>query len=390
MSGERTRAMLVSLMVVLAACGAAGTPGAKSQTPNGTATTIPSPSPEPPSPVLAVAVLGFNGGAPPPTYKVELINSNGYVVASANAAKRLIHSDVTDTLPETSTSSTRLYFLDGDSAVRFLDADGSSGVATRIPVGTNAAATSARGTPADDVQAAFAVSPDDKRIAVAIVRSTGIRLYVEDLNGANHVELYSGPVIEWPVAWWHGQLVLQLAESYQYVRYGSLSGYHVVSALTAKRSAAVCAAGLVEGLLSPAGTLCTQGTMNGPLQMVDLAGNAKPVAGVCNGQAPFPVALSLDGASYASTDCATGRLLVVYGIDGSIHPINIEPPTLGGPGTGRVGLQPSGWLDVNHVVIGGGSFCSCQMYIADLTTGFISPPTQEQAMFVGTVPSQVS
>ncbi len=335
-------------------------------------------------------MLGFHQSPAPKSYTVVLIDSNGRVLRSANAATRLIHADYTATLPEVSTTRTRVYYLDGDSLVRFLGADGSSGtLANRIPVGISPAATSVRGQPGEDVQAAFAVSPDDQRIAVAILHYWGIRLYVEDLSGADHVELYSGPVLEWPVAWWHGQLVLQLADPDSFVinppvlayGYGSaFQGYHVVNASTGIRSAAVCEHGVIHGTLSPAGTFCSPGN-DGQFSVVSLTGSVKVVTGACSGGFPDPVDLSPDGTKYAGRSC-TGQGLAIYGLDGSVRPVNIDPSIRWGP---------AGWLDDNHVVIGGdlGETCGCPERVVDLTTGYVGPPTGDNGIFSGTVPTQL-
>jgi hypothetical protein len=217
---------------------------------------------------------------------------------------------------------------------------------------------------------------------VAIVHYTGIRLYAEDLSGANHAELYSGPTIEWPVAWWHGQLVLQLA-GYEYFHYGYGSvfqGYHVVSASTGVRSATVCEQGVIHGTLSPAGTFCSQGT-SGPFSVVSLTGSAKAISGTCNGGFATPVQLSSDGTKYAGRSCS-GQGLAIYGLDGSVRPVSIDPSIRWGP---------AGWLDDNHVVIGGdlGDTCVCPVQIADLTSGHVSPPTNDNGIFSGTVPTQI-
>src|SRR5437763_1441611 len=80
-------------------------------------------------------------------------------------------------------SNDRLYYLSGDSEVRYLAPDGATGVATHIPGSGH-------------VHAAFAVNADDSRIAVTAVdystSPVSVRLYVEDLNGGgNHKDLYS-------------------------------------------------------------------------------------------------------------------------------------------------------------------------------------------------------
>jgi hypothetical protein len=105
-----------------------------------------------------------------------------------------------------STSDTRLYFMDAQGKIRFLAPDGGTGVATTVPV------------PSASRRAMFAVSADDRRIAVVVddfsSGSAATRLYVEDLNGgANHLDLFSetGPFTLWPIGW-HGTTNLVLAK----------------------------------------------------------------------------------------------------------------------------------------------------------------------------------
>ena len=77
-----------------------------------------------------------------------------------------------------------MYFPDGLTTLRFLAADGSTGIATSLP------------NLAGRARSIFAVSPDDKRIAVSVfdwsTRPMKMRIYVEDLAGGGHtVEIFS-------------------------------------------------------------------------------------------------------------------------------------------------------------------------------------------------------
>lgn len=86
----------------------------------------------------------------------------------------------------------RLYYLEGDSDVRYLARDGSSGLAKRLPVGHLQ-------------HAGFAVSPDDLKIAVSIIDYSvdphRLRVFTEDLSdGGSHRELFTSTTrFEWPV-----------------------------------------------------------------------------------------------------------------------------------------------------------------------------------------------
>lgn len=95
-----------------------------------------------------------------------------------------------------STSNDKVYVLDGDSTIYELRQDGSRQRVTSIP-----------GT--DTVIAAFAVSPDDSRIAVAAMGVGSQTLYVEKLGGGGRVTLAApGPQTYWPVGWHDREIVL--------------------------------------------------------------------------------------------------------------------------------------------------------------------------------------
>ena len=120
------------------------------------------------------------------TYTVSLVGLDGRVAATASGAKRSRPAGVFVQMPNLSASSSRLYFLDGDSKVMFLRPDGTTGLATTIPLASSSAAV-------------FAVSPDDTRIAVAILTfpfPAKTRIYVENLSGGgNHIELFSSATV---------------------------------------------------------------------------------------------------------------------------------------------------------------------------------------------------
>ena len=104
-------------------------------------------------------------------------------------------------LPYVSASSTALYMLAGDWTVWSLRLpDGKQAVATHLQVGAN-------------MEAAFAVSPDDSKIAVSVLdfnRSpVHVLLYTDNLGGGDqHVIYESDSDYVWPVAWHSGLLVL--------------------------------------------------------------------------------------------------------------------------------------------------------------------------------------
>jgi hypothetical protein len=121
------------------------------------------------------------------------------------------------------------------------------------------------------VASAFAVSPDDQRIAVSVFTfrssSSGpvpvnVRLYVEDLvGGGNHIELFSSTSLwVWPVGWHDSKLVVAVGSPVKPVEgpYGGVTEFHLVDPATGNRLQALGSAScpVVPALLSPAGTVC--------------------------------------------------------------------------------------------------------------------------------------
>jgi len=217
-------------------------------------------------------------------YDIALAGADARVVARLHATKR---SDIADAieLPYVSVSKSRVYYLDGDKDVRYLKADGTTGVATSVPGSAS-------------VHATFAVTPDDSRIAVALldysVNPIALTLYVEDLGGAHHAVIFTSTTkYVWPVAWHAGQLVVANlgpnTPPFKSKAGFSLSGYsngdlnrypygpspygginfHVIDPVTAVRQVIISGGGS-SGLLTRAGTAVVQG------QGVDWRGNVIP------------------------------------------------------------------------------------------------------------------
>jgi hypothetical protein len=173
-------------------------------------------------------------------------------------------------LPEVSTTNDRAYFLAGQNDLRYLGVDGSSGHAAQLP---NVIGRS---------QAVFAVSPDDKRIAVSVFdwskKPMKVTIYVEDLAGGHRVVIFSSTsAYEWPVGWHAGSLVLAVCcvlggapNPYAAV------DYHVADASTGRRLAELgSTACQAIGPLVAAGTLCNSVCNGGDVH------NPPPGAQVC-------------------------------------------------------------------------------------------------------------
>jgi hypothetical protein len=208
-------------------------------------------------------------------------------------------------MPSTSATRTRVYFLSGGSEVHYLAPDGSAGVVTRVPLAAHQ-------------QAGIAVSPDDKRIAVAILTYTpngdqtvsnpaaydGMRLYVEDLvGGGHHRDIFaSTQVAEFPIGWISGQLLIAVSrpiccQTLAINPYGATS-YHVVDAATGDRLVDLCSssAGPV-GPVEPFGTACWEQSGGARFQRWD--GSSFPAPTEVPSPLHYLVALSPDGGKVA-------------------------------------------------------------------------------------------
>lgn len=297
-------------------------------------------SPTPPAVTsLAVLVDLFTGTS---SYDIALVAGDGRVVAREHPGKRTPIDDAAQ-LPYVSASNSRLYYLDGDGDIRYVKPDGSGGLATSVPGGAK-------------VHAAFAVSPDDARIAVTLldysVDPVLLTLYVEDLVGAHHAVIFTSTTkYIWPVAWRSGQIVVAnygaapfVSQAIAYTNgdrllypygpnpYNAIS-YHVIDPVTAVREVIVGGGG-VSGLLSRAGSAMVQAGI------VDWTGAYRPVTGSPYAMSTAVGSLSPNGHGIA-TAYSDGRLIIIDD-RGYVR----ELRDLGAP------LDWVGWLDGSHLVTG--------------------------------------
>ena len=294
-----------------------------------------------------------------PTYSISLVGLDGNVAATAVGHKRSQPGGILVQMPNISASNSRLYYLDGDSSVMFLRPDGTTGSATTISVDSNSAAV-------------FAVSPDDSRIAVAVITfpyPAKTRIYVEDLTGgAHHVDLLSSTtVLEWPVGWHEGHLVIAVGvnappqNAWDGFIYG-YRGYHVADASTGTRLATICDGYDASDPPVPAGTVCANSSSS---VVSDWSGATRPApvdVGCAGG------ALSPDGSMIA--DCQDNPRVVTFVVsDGT-----------------RIATQysgtPVGWIDNTHVVLRANN---SDLSVVD-ARAFTMTPVQAQGFFGGTIP----
>lgn len=338
---------LLALGFLAAACG--GQPPQASASPSPQPTPSPSAPSAPASGSLAVLVTATTSD----TYTVTLVGPDAHVAATAQASglPALTCAGVANAVlpPPISTSTSRAYFMDAQGVVHFLTKEGQTGRATTVPVG---------GTK----RSMFAVSPDDKRIAVIVsdfgAGKASITLYVEDLaGGGHHAQIFTqtGTFGLWPIGWHGGSLVVAKVPACSTGGEFGCCGpveLHVVDAATAARKFTIggptC---IIGGPSTPSGTPCE--TPNKSARVLDWAGvilRTVPIPG------QGPVFLSPDGKRLAySTDAASTTV----------------------EGIGTINMDVCGWVDDSHIIAGGD--VQHQPRIGDITTGSVVPVAAQGA-----------
>lgn len=402
-------AVALGLVLLIAACAEPGvtstaspagisTPG---QSPAGTST--PGPSPAGPWAVMVhragvgelyiVQLVTFDGRGGPFAQAISRSSKQYWFPPSPCPQGRCPEGETAGyTMPETSISSTRVYFLDGETVVKSLSPDGSVQTVMNISAPENS-------------QVVFAVSRDDRRIAVSVITLALSRvaasfnevMYVEDLGtGLNRVDIYTSTTDgEWPVGWHSGDLIIGVGSSDLFALdnpYGVV-GYHLVDPDTGRRIAALdCAKGLLvrTGSACASGwcttwTACTDGTLgkqgwDGVKTLFTIPSNPMPkILMAWNNSAE----LSPDGSRIAAdnlVDPQTGQTetrLLSSGASSSL--------TLLG--------APQGWLDDSHVVVSSAS----AVWIVDadngggatMMQGLQTIPQQGMPMLSGILPANL-
>jgi hypothetical protein len=307
----------------------------------------PSAAPQPLTGAYGLLVSIASAGGP---YTVSLVGIDGKVAASGQASAPATVSCASAAgapvpLP-VSTSDTRAYFMDAAGTIRFLAPNGDTGHATAVPAGTGTR------------RSMFAVSPDDKRIAVVVADYTtngaSTKLYVEDLNGGgNHLDLFSesGARTLWPVGW-HGTNNLVLAVVPSCTQGGGpfccgMQELHVVDPATATRRFTVGGVTTcpIVGSPSPSGAICWDGTQSKVMSWSAATVKTYPVQG------PELQYLSPSG----------GQIALVDNTGTSLQGTNIA----------IAGLFACAWIDDAHLLAGGDS--QHQPRVANVTTSAVVP-----------------
>ena len=368
------KTLLLGIAVLIAAC---SQPTATAATPT-PAVSSPTPSPTAIG-SYAVVVNNFltDGGS---TYTLSIVAADGHVAAGTTARKRTVPRVQVGNL---STSATTVYYLDGDSDVRFLRPDGSTGLVTHITLGSKQAA-------------AFAVSPDDLRIAVTVLDYTrypvSTRLYVEDLHGGgNHVQLfYSSSVMEWPVGWHAGRLVMALGidspPQNLFDGFATPFGFHLVSDQTGARLLSLCTGKESYVPVSSAGAVCIdlQGgsvtDWGGLTWKLPLARKPDATSGVCSLIGPLSPAgvVATNVVSSSQGGCGGGPgIFLVSKLSG----VEARPITSN--------AQAVGWIDFNHLVTDSSLYTTNSstpvLSIVNVNTGALAP-IQAAGYFVAVLP----
>jgi hypothetical protein len=250
--------------------------------------------------------------------------------------------------PLVSVSNSRLYYVDGGS-IKYIGRDG-AGTAMPYPGGAQSVA-------------GFAVSPDDKRVAVGLLTFPGpglvdasLDLYVQDLGGGNRRDIFTSTTVrEWPVAWNNGHLILAVGPAVYSGTpagnpYSAMAGYHVADASTGNRLVTMRDDCLV-GPIVAGGTACLSGTSLGA-QALDgtyrFFSPWPPAIGTQPGPpSVYSPALSPDGNFIAIRTGASFVDALIYLFTPSGYSEMLQP----GSTNGYVGA-PMGWIDQQHLVFG--------------------------------------
>ena len=305
----------------------------------------PSPSPSAiPSPATIPAAYGVlvDLKSDPLQYTVSLVDAHGDVTQQFSGGKRTVfntHNGQGLDMPYVSTTLTSVYFLDVDSLLVRGRPDGQRTKVRDLGVPSGS-------------EAAFAVSPDDRQIAVTLLDFTTypvhLTLYTDALTGGHKKVIYqSTSNYVWPVAWHGGLLVLahaagpfdediRKAAPARENPYGAIS-YHLVDPTNANRKVLMGAC-TVSGPLSPAGSACIQGGV------IDWHGNDPgPWSTSDWGQRSSAAAVSPSGQWVAAADPNHPGDMAIWRRDGTIanH----------AAGTGNL-YDSAGWLDDQTLIVG--------------------------------------
>ena len=304
-------------------------------------------------------------------YHLVVITTTGQVVRSVTARVPSIGGH----LPRFSVAGRSVYFLDGDRSLKALHGDGSVATIAELP-----------GSTTDRV--AFAVSPDEQRLAFAVLHyttpscpptqpcypKTSTSLRVGSLDGHDAHEIFAGQVVEFPIGWKGGNLLIAVAQAGFIQNPGEVNpyfakAYHLVDPADGRRlystSPACDEPSSLQGPVNSAGTACQQNSGNNEV-IVALGWDGSShelfraaVDGYAN--AVPPAVLSPDGREVAAETAAEHRISIFS--NGRAQP------------TAAVGT-PAGWFDPGHLLLMQGC-CqpASQAEVLDVAANTVTPVT---------------
>ncbi len=348
---RQSSAAILLTAIFVAACGAPGAGGGATPTPSASSRApASSPTPGTVGP-LGVLVQRAGGGEP---YVIQLVRPDGRALPAVHAMARSLKTYLLPAsacpsggqctgsatanyqLPETSVSATRVYFLDGEADLKALSPTGRISSIRHLEVPANS-------------NVAFAVSPDDRRIAVAMISygtspsvpPFSLHLYVEDLGGGKRGEEFtSTSIVEWPVGWRGPTLVVANGQPGVFTGfnpYGAVE-YHLVDPATWTRQAALTCS---YGPIVAAGVACWTPTSLGRQDWTGVPHNFRiDPAGALSRIQPAYLALSPDGRQVAAAlkAAAAGTYDTELFEDGSEAAL-------------VAAVAPLGWLDGGHLLV---------------------------------------
>jgi hypothetical protein len=286
--------------------------------------------------VLMLVGQGQLGGTTGTRYSLFVIGEDGYIVRSLTAGIQSAGWH----LPRFSVAGHSVYFLDGDRDLKALRADGSVAVIGQLP-----------GGPTDRV--VFAISPDEQQIAYSVLHyasggaiSTSLR--VGALATLNVHEIFQGSLIEFPIGWHAGQLVIVVTRFGVIQNPGEVNpyfadAYHIADAATARRTFSTSPTcddpSSLQGPANGFGTACQQTSGNNQIILaLGWNGTSQELFHAVvdgNANAVPPVVLSPDGKRAAAGIASNHQIKLLSG--GTAVP------------TAASGT-PAGWFDANHLL----------------------------------------
>ncbi len=354
------------LLVTAAAVAGCSSPPASTPTPTPRASATPLlQTPVPSASAVAVptgpfAVVVTNSPRQGATYDVVLIGVQGQIITRVAAKLPLLKANQTVELPLVSASNDLVYYLDGDTDIRSLSPTGATALVKTIAQGSSSIL-------------AFAVSPDDRRIAVSLINQASDpnkdsgRGYVEDVaDTANHVDLFSNTAADafrWPVGW-HGSAIVDAVGS-NCGGYGNagaggcVNSYHLVSSADGTRVATVCEGPATQpanatinvspnGLPVSGGVACVKtfyyndptATNAGYMLAVDWTGHTTTLATADKtGQLPYGDCYLAPGAAQMACTANSSQALTLIAAGASPHNLGRRYNVLG-------------WMDTTHLLVG--------------------------------------